>query len=953
MKKSFLLCLTMLLCCVTGVWGATVTASSGTGTQEDPFVFNVSDGDNVDLQQGQYGKFVFAASAAGNLSIRPSGFDNDCYQSFTYGIADDVMQAAEYDGINGIIKVDGLEAGLTYQIVHSVASYENCNFSFEFDGGGGDEPGGGVSEEGTLENPWVATAGEELPVSIPMFGAGYVEFTPEADGTLKLTRTVGFVTPTNVYIQKKGESDDTRVRGEFGGFADPSYTFPYYELEAGTTYLITLDCSNAFDAVAITLQFNFTETTVDPNAFRVIEADPADGSSVAAITLDDYITVTVNRTHDEIGYMRCQMSDYLSDAVSAQFVSEDLDAGTSTWTVRPTDMSDVWEDYVSQWVLYEGTTYRLTLEVYETAEGAGQGQEPIETTYVTYEGATETEKFSDIKLIRVTPGNDATEEEMLNEENHVFEIEFDGKVEIESMNIAQGQFGSIPLSPTVEYTDEGHTIVKADVGTPTRNDYIYAIVVTAKDAETGLYLNDPDPELPGVTWAGYAYSFDIPCSTGRWFDTSLGVDDITPLENSYVTKLDRVYFTMTGAGDQDGYYGKTANAEDAALYNEAGDMVAYATLWQDDERGREEFDPSQSVGGMGGEAVYVDGTTKYFYAEFTDLNGTGTPVEITTPGKYTLRIPQAAIGDGDFELSAPWLGPLGSTERGNCNPEFEWTFNVVESLVEVESVDPVPYNVSGEFNEEIPAEITMTFSDKVTIDQLMIQYGERQYYFPTEEEYSLDGNTLTIKVNEELQQEGNIVVNATATAETGQPVSYGISEDDLADGLTGIIMSYQTPLNILEPVGVTPAEDDETVTSLSKMTLTFDRSVAFTNYDATLELKDAEDNTVATATADIGAGENEVVLRLDKEVNTPGTYTLTIPAESIYDLEGVYYNPEFTLTFNVYEASGIDGIKADADGNVKVYTVDGVYVGQGKAVDMLGKLAKGIYIINGTKVAVK
>ncbi len=38
---------------------------------------------------------------------------------------------------------------------------------------------------------------------------------------------------------------------------------------------------------------------------------------------------------------------------------------------------------------------------------------------------------------------------------------------------------------------------------------------------------------------------------------------------------------------------------------------------------------------------------------------------------------------------------------------------------------------------------------------------------------------------------------------------------------------------------------------------------------------------------------------------------------------------------------------------MKVYTIDGVYVGQGKAADMLGKQAKDIYIINGTKIVLK
>ena len=57
--------------------------------------------------------------------------------------------------------------------------------------------------------------------------------------------------------------------------------------------------------------------------------------------------------------------------------------------------------------------------------------------------------------------------------------------------------------------------------------------------------------------------------------------------------------------------------------------------------------------------------------------------------------------------------------------------------------------------------------------------------------------------------------------------------------------------------------------------------------------------------------------------------------------------------FYIGDPTGIKGIKVDADGNVKVYTIDGVYVGEGAAADMLESLPAGVYIVNGTKVAVK
>ena len=100
-------------------------------------------------------------------------------------------------------------------------------------------------------------------------------------------------------------------------------------------------------------------------------------------------------------------------------------------------------------------------------------------------------------------------------------------------------------------------------------------------------------------------------------------------------------------------------------------------------------------------------------------------------------------------------------------------------------------------------------------------------------------------------------------------------------------------------------------------------------------------------------GQN-VLITLDNEVTTAGTYTLVIPEKSFSpDFNYDVYNPELRYTYTVTGTVGINGVKVNADGTVKVYTIDGVFVGEGKAADVLGKLAKGIYIVNGTKVAVK
>ena len=69
---------------------------------------------------------------------------------------------------------------------------------------------------------------------------------------------------------------------------------------------------------------------------------------------------------------------------------------------------------------------------------------------------------------------------------------------------------------------------------------------------------------------------------------------------------------------------------------------------------------------------------------------------------------------------------------------------------------------------------------------------------------------------------------------------------------------------------------------------------------------------------------------------------------------GDLYNPALVYVYTINGiGTSITGIKTDANGNVKVYTIDGVYVGEGAAAETINSLPAGVYIINGTKVAIK
>ncbi len=954
MKKTFLLFLMALLCCVTGTWAQAVEPTSGKGTQEEPFIYEVSDGSVVNLATGTYGEFHFTPSEAGTLTVKSSGYDTDFLQSFKYrDLAQTEWTEAEYDGITGNITMSLTEAAMMY-VIQASASYEDNDLTFTFSGNsgqGGDQPGG---DQGTSEdNPYIATANESLEINVPMFGKSYVKFTAPENGTLKMVRETGFASPGSVTI-KKADGTGSEVTADFGGFADPSYTFDL-TLEAGVDYIITI--TGSASEVSSQYLFEFEKAgEVDPNAFRIIS--PAEETIIEEVTLKNPITVTVNRLKEDIPYMRGFLSDYEFDTVEAIFVSEDTDAGTSTWTIKPTEL-----DRENTWVLYDDKTYTLTLEVYESAEGAGQALQPTEVAEVTIKGGTPAIVYSDISLIKITPYGD----DLLSSDGvKVVTVEFDGKVKLNDFSISLGQSGfgggGVDVGGTVEYTEEGHTIITSDEIEMKNTDAVFTFNLDVVDEEGNRLKGNTT--VSDVTVAEGVYSFTVGCKDGRWVNKILETTDLKPMDNSYVEELGKVTFTMTGGmldSGNDPTYGLTT-AANAGIYN--GEEKVYdVVLSQDDERAASEFESEDLE--FGGTTEYVPGTTAYFIATVYPL-GTVTdnvaadgtePVAITTPGVYTLKIDEQSIGDSQFDIAYPWMGPIGSTDRGRCNPEYNWTFNVVEKVVEVESVDPVPYNVSGEYNEEVPAEVTVKFNDAdVNVEQVMIRYGQRNFEFV--EFYDVKDGVLTFDVPEKLLAERAITVLMTATASTGQPINYGYTDEELNDGISGIQLIYQTPQDVLVPTEVTPADKAE-VKNLSDIVLSFGTEELGTIMPNDIELRDAEDQLVTTGTAELNVIQESMTatsltIMLETEVTEAGTYTLVIPAETFYNATETLWNPELKYTFTVNPTlTGISGINVDANETVKVYTIGGVYVGEGQAAEILGKLAKGIYIVNGAKVAIK
>ncbi len=164
---------------------------------------------------------------------------------------------------------------------------------------------------------------------------------------------------------------------------------------------------------------------------------------------------------------------------------------------------------------------------------------------------------------------------------------------------------------------------------------------------------------------------------------------------------------------------------------------------------------------------------------------------------------------------------------------------------------------------------------------------------------------------------------------------------------------------------VTPGENDEThkLTDIETIYINFPEAASgevFNEYGASLRSSDysyfatgAIEKVDAAEVKAEGAATGVTFAVTFEKTTTAGVYLLSV-REGTFVLDGVHNSPELSATYYVDpEFSGIDGILADENGNVTVYTVDGRLVLEDAPAAELRDLKKGLYIINGVKVVLK
>ena len=291
----------------------------------------------------------------------------------------------------------------------------------------------------------------------------------------------------------------------------------------------------------------------------------------------------------------------------------------------------------------------------------------------------------------------------------------------------------------------------------------------------------------------------------------------------------------------------------------------------------------------------------------------------------------------------------------------------VVPTAKVVSIDPA----CGHY-EEMPTSITLTFTDEIKaleFGQLRTNATGRAGYTFTEEDYTIAGKELTLNLPENLVAgQPNLNITLSVVDKNDMYVTYASNPDYATDGY--ITLEYTAPIkaDLFAMESSDPAAGN--VEKLDVINVTFGnpnytpqfpgQTQIVGGIDASKEVTvvDAEGNVVTTATMEIvqanGWNSNTVKFTLATPITEVGTYTLVIPAATVYnemydeyaeDLGvswGAIYNPEVRIAYTIAAPDGINNITVN--GNVEVYTLDGRKV---------KNPTKGIYVVNGKKVYVK
>ena len=317
-----------------------------------------------------------------------------------------------------------------------------------------------------------------------------------------------------------------------------------------------------------------------------------------------------------------------------------------------------------------------------------------------------------------------------------------------------------------------------------------------------------------------------------------------------------------------------------------------------------------------GKLTFGDINRKEAYISF--INEAGEP--LTTEGEYRIEIPAGVFGD------KAWYDSDGLS--GACNAATTLYFTVGKEATEIAcTADPAD-------GSKVDALGTITLTYKTS--EIGIGNGKIQI--------NKDGNELTT-VEAELDfndyNVATVAVNATEKGVYTIEIPEGYFNDENGDPIPAVTLTYYVGDVVVpdnKPCTADPADGSE-LDALTTITLTYkNKEIGIGNGKIQIN-KDGNELTTVEAELDFN---DYNVATVAVNATEKGVYTIEIP-EGYFNDENGDPIPAVTLTYYVGVASGIQNINA-AIANGTVYNLNGVKV---------NKATKGIFIVNGKKVAKK
>ena len=427
---------------------------------------------------------------------------------------------------------------------------------------------------------------------------------------------------------------------------------------------------------------------------------------------------------------------------------------------------------------------------------------------------------------------------------------------------------------------------------------------TCGDVENGMYIKFS----PAITKPG-TYTIHIEDSVyfvGTGFEAA---QNENPVEFKYtvIAAPEELEFTTDPENESTiTSLGEIVIMSDKDIYGTTTPIQAYCD--------RQVFNGTLTMGDVNRREAYI---------EFTDAAGE----PITAEGDYRIEIPAGVFGNKAWYDS--------DCLSGACNAATTLYYTVGKEATEI------TYTADPADGSKVDALTTVTIDYNTT--SIMASSGKIEIYKDDKKLKEVEADVIYKDPNDfnEVSHKAALEVNETEAGVYTIKIPEGYFVDDNGDNIPAVTLTYYVgdvavPDN--KPCTADPADGSE-LDALKTITLTYKNNEIATGNGKIHINKDGQE--IAQVEADLDFN-NWNVATVAVNATEKGVYTIVIPDGYFNDengdpIEGV------TLTYYVGVANGIQNINA-AIANGTVYNLNGVKV---------NKATKGIFIVNGKKVAKK